>query len=52
MTIWEATCFSEIPPIAHELAAILQFGTSYELVGWLARRLQEVSKRIAQEHND
>ena len=36
----------------HELTAILQFGTSYELVEWLARRLQEVSERMAQEHKD
>ena len=48
----EATTFPEIPPATHELAAILQFGTSYELVEWLARRLQEVSERMAQEHRD
>ena len=33
-------------------SAILQFCTSYELVEWLACRLQEVSKRMAQEHRD
>ena len=48
----EATAFPEIPPVAHELATILQFGTSYELVEWLAKRLQEVSERMAQEHRD
>ena len=48
----EATAFPEIPPTAHELAAILQFRTTYELVEWLARRLQEVSERMAQEHRD
>ena len=51
-TVREATTFPEIPLAAHELAAILQFGTSYELVEWLARRLQEVSDRMAQEHQD
>ena len=51
-TVREATPFSDIPPAAHELAAILQFGTSYELVEWLAHRLQEVSERMAQEHRD
>ena len=48
----EALGFSDIPAATHELAAILQFGTSYELVEWLARRLQEVSERMAQEHKD
>ena len=48
----EALGFSDIPAAAHELAAILQFGTSYELVEWLAKRLQEVSERMAQEHRD
>ena len=42
----------EIPPAAHEFAALLQFGTSYELVDWLAKRLQHVSDLIAQEHKD
>ena len=40
-TVREALGFSDIPPAAHELATILQFGTSYELVEWLARRLHE-----------
>ena len=52
ITTREAHGFSDIPPAAHELAAILQFGTSYELVEWLARRLTEVSARLAQEHHD
>ena len=51
-TVSEALGFSDIPASAHELTAILQFGTSYELVEWLARRLQEVSERLAQEHKD
>ena len=51
-TVREATAFSNIPPVSHELAAILQFSSSYELVEWLARRLHEVSERMAQEHRD
>ena len=51
-TVREATAFPEIPLAAHELIAILQLGISYELVEWLARRLQEVSERMAQEHRD
>ena len=50
--VQEALGFSDIPVVAHELAAILQFGTSYELVHWLAKRLAEVSEQLAQEHKD
>ena len=50
--VWEATAFLDIPPTTNELAAILQFGTSYELIEWLARRLHEVLERMAQEHRD
>ena len=52
VTSQAAQGFSDIPAAAHELAAILQFGTSYELVEWLANRLTEVSARLAQEHKD
>ena len=41
--------FSDILAAAHESAAIMQFGTSYELVEWLAKRLTEVSARLAQD---
>ena len=41
-----------LPRAAHELAAILQFGTSFELVEWLAHRLQYVSDMLAQEDKD
>ena len=51
-SVREASAFPKIPPTSHELTAILQFGTTYELVEWLARRLQEVSERTAQEHQD
>ena len=51
-TVQEALGFSNILIAAHEQTAILQVDTSYELVEWLARRLQEVSERMAQEHRD
>ena len=51
-TVRETTTFPEISPVAHELVVIQQFVTSYELVEWLAKILQEVSERMAQEHRD
>ena len=48
----ESKAFPGIPPAAHDLAVILQFRTSYELVEWLARRLQEVSERMASKHRN
>ena len=42
-TVREAIRFFDISPTAHELAAILRFKTSYELVELLECRLQEVS---------
>ena len=42
----------EIPLVAHEFATLLQFGTSYELVNWLAKRLQHASNMLTQEHKD
>ena len=39
MTPREALGLPELPPVAHEMVAIMQFGTSYELVEWLAQRL-------------
>ena len=44
MTPREALGLLELPPVAHELVAILQFRTSYELVEWLAYRLVKVSE--------
>ena len=43
MTPREVLGLPELPPTTHELAAIMQFGTSYEVVEWLAQRLYEVS---------
>ena len=51
-TVREATSFSDIPPATHKLVDILQFGTSYELVEWLAHKLREVSERMTREHQD
>ena len=39
MTPREALGLPELPPAAHEMASIMQFGSSYELVEWLAQRL-------------
>ena len=39
--------FTDIPPVAHEFAALLQAGTSYELVDWLAKRLQFAVEQLA-----
>ena len=44
--------FTDIPPVAHEFAALLQAGTSYELVDWLAKRLQFAAEQLPQEHKD
>ena len=60
MEKWKASTISlnkvlglpDIPPVAHEFAALLQFDTSYELVDWLAERLQFASDLLAQEHKD
>ena len=42
----------DTPPVVHEITAILRFGTSYELVDWLAKHLQFASEQLAQEHKD
>ena len=43
---------SNMPPVVHEIVAILRFDTSYELVDWLAKSLQFTSEQLAQERND
>ena len=48
----EVLGFPEIPTTTHEFVALLQFGTSYELVDWLTKRLQYASYILAQEHKD
>ena len=44
--------FTDIPPVAHEFAALLQAGTSYERVAWLAKQLQFTGEQLAQENRD
>ena len=46
----EIYAFHDIPPAAHEFAALLQVGTAYELVAWLAKRLQFTAEQLAQEN--
>ena len=36
----------------HESAALLQAGTSYERVAWLAKQLQFTGEQLAQENRD
>ena len=43
---------SNMPPVVHEIVAILRFDTSYELVDWLAKWLQLGSDQVVQEHKD
>ena len=42
----------ETSPVVHVMAAILRCSTSYELVEWLAKRLQFVLEQFAEEHKD
>ena len=42
----------DIPSTTHEFATLLQFGTSYEVVDCLTKRLQIASKLFEQEHKD
>ena len=45
--------FATTPPVVHEIVATISwFGTSFELVEWLAKRLQFASEQLAQEHKD
>ena len=42
--------FLDIPPAAYEFAALLQAVMSYELVDWLAKRLQFIAEQWEEEH--
>ena len=42
--------FKDIPSESHELEAILQHDTTYELVDFLAHLQVTVAARMAQEH--
>ena len=52
MSLDEVLGLPELLVAVHEFATILQFGTSFELVEWLAHRLQYASDMLAQEHKD
>ena len=43
----EVLAFPDIHPSAHEFVALLQASTSYELVDWLAKRLQFAVEQLA-----
>ena len=46
----EVLRYPDIPDIAHEFGALLQFGTTYELMEFLATQLIKVSQWMAEEH--
>ena len=46
----EVLTFRDLPAEAFELGAILQHGTAYELIDFLARLQVVVASRMAQEH--
>ena len=48
----EVLSYLDIPPAAHKMAAILQFGTSFELVDYLARQQIVATAKMAEEHED
>ena len=50
-TVQETLGFLDIPAATHELAAILQFRTSYELVEWF-QITEEANNKLAQQQND
>ena len=46
----EVMAYPEIPDVAHEFAARLQFGTTFEVMEFLARQQIKLSQRMADEH--
>ena len=44
--------FKDLPAESHELGAILQHSTTYELIDFLARLQVAAAARMAQEHGD
>ena len=42
--------YPEIPDVAHEFAARLQFGTTFEVMEFLAGQQIKLSQRMAEEH--
>ena len=42
--------YPEIPDVAHEFAARLHFGTTFEVMEFLAGQQIKLSQRMAEEH--
>ena len=42
--------YPDIPDTSHEFGALLQFGTTYELMEFLATQQIKVTQRMAKEH--
>ena len=48
----EVMAYPEIPDVAYEFAARLQFGTTFELMEFLARQQITMSQRMVEEHTE
>ena len=48
----EVLAYPDIPDTAHEFGALLQFGTTYELMEFLATQQIKVSQRMVEEHEE
>ena len=46
----EVLRYPDIPDTTHEFGTLLQFGTTYELMEFLATHQIKVSQRMAEEH--
>ena len=44
--------YPDIPDVAHEFAARLRFGTTFELMQFLAQQQLTLTERMAEEHAD
>ena len=44
--------YPDIPDVAHEFAARLRFGTTFELMQFLAQQQFTLTERMAEEHAD
>ena len=48
----EIMAYPDIPDVAHEFAARLRFGTTFELMQFLAQQQLTLTERMAEEHAD
>ena len=46
----EVMAYLEILDVAHEVAALLQFGTTFEVMEFMAQQQITLSQRMAEEH--